>query len=364
MSRCTTQRLLTFFCAILPLGLVPDIVEARKELLSQDEKDQLRKVERIHLELLTLTGKGPVDGAAVQRAASERLASLGYRIEDDRAQPADLTVKIKCEELKTWEGTGRSGGDADMVDAAARLWKGPACQITYRSGQRTADWRHEVRTPFANPLEAAKKAGQSDSGIFAIGALAERIKTDDFPFLLAADLGHVDRLVSALERPDLTKAQKVTVIGLIGGTQSAEAIPRVTALTKDTDPDVAAAAATALGTIGDAGCIPPLLTLMSSDKPDQRRMAAVGLGRLAPLYPNSEIVPTLLKALPSEPVPTQILVVRALGKTTDRRILEPLRALHRSVLKRPPGEITPELAELKSTLGIALDQFDGTHTEE
>ncbi len=357
-------RPMAIIFTLLFLALLPEAGEARKELLSQEEKTHLRKAERVHLETLALTSKGALDSAALQAAASERLASLGYRIETDAAQPADLTVKFKCEELKTWEGTGRSGGDADMVDAAARLWKGPACQITYRTGQRTADWRHEVRTTFVDPQAAAKKAGQSDSGAFAIASLVEGIRTDDFPYLLAAEWGQFERLVAALDRPGLTKPQTVTLVGLIGSTQSADAIPRLTALTKDADPEVAAAAATALGAIGDAACIPPLLSLMSSDKPDQRRMAAVGLGRLAPLYPNSEIVPTLLRALPNEPVPTQILMVRALGKTTDRRILEPLRGLHRSVLKRRPGEITPELAELKSTLGIALDQFDGTHTEE
>ncbi len=349
---------------VIALCLVPDTTLARTDLRSEEDKAKLRQTDVIHLETLALTSTGSADAAALHAAAAARLEGLGYRIVRNQSPPTDLTVKIKCEALKTWEGTGRTGGDADMLDAASRLWKGPACQITYRVGPRPADWRHEVRTPFADLQEAAKRAGQLDGEAFAIAALVERVGTDDFPYRLAAEWGQLERLISALDRPGVTTAQKVALVGLIGSTQSVEAIPRVIALTTDTDPDIATAAATALGVIGDASCIQPLLSLLTSTRPEQRRMAAAGLGQLAPLYPNSEIVPMMLKALPAEPVLTQILMVRALGKTTDRRILEPLRALHRSVLKRPPKDMTPDLAELRAALGVALDQFDGTHTEE
>ena len=337
---------------------------ARKELLSPEEKDRLRQIEQLHLDSLLLTSKGAVDATPLAAAATARLTQLGYRVSFDAGQPADAAVKIKCEERKTWEGTGRSGGDADMMDAAARLWKGPACQISYRIGTRTADWRHEIRTPFADPREAATKAGQSDAGAYAVAALLDQVRTDDFPLLLAAEWGHHARLIAALNGAGLTTRQKVTLIGLIGTTQSVETVPTLTRTLNDADPAVAEASAAALGAIGHENAIPPLLALYSSPRPEQRRCAVAGLGRLAPLHPSSAIVPTLLTGLPNEPVPTQILIVRSLGKTTDRRILEPLRALHRSVLKRSPEQMTPDLKELKSTLGIALDQFDGTHTEE
>ena len=206
--------------------------------------------------------------------------------------------------------------------------------------------------------------GQSDAGAYAVAALLDQVRTDDFPLLLAAEWGHHARLIAALNGAGLTTRQKVTLIGLIGTTQSVETVPTLTRTLNDADPAVAEASAAALGAIGHENAIPPLLALYSSPRPEQRRCAVAGLGRLAPLHPSSAIVPTLLTGLPNEPVPTQILIVRSLGKTTDRRILEPLRALHRSVLKRSPEQMTPDLKELKSTLGIALDQFDGTHTEE
>ncbi|MDP1768879.1 MAG: HEAT repeat domain-containing protein [Nitrospirota bacterium] len=349
----------------LLIGIAPDVSQARKELLTSVEKEQMRRTETIYLEVIALTLRGAIDSAPVTKAATARLEQLGYRVIPEAGQPAeDVTVKVKCEEAKTWEGTGRSGGDADMVDAAMRLWKGPACQVSYRFGSRTSNWRHEVRAEFSDAQEAAKKAGQPDSGAYAVAALSEQIRKDTFPFLLAAELGQSSRLVPALDAASTTSGQKVTLIDLLGNMMSIETIPRLIAALKDPDPAIVHAAATALGTIGHEDGIPPLLSLYKSSTPEQHRAAAVGLGRLAPLHPNSDIVPTLLGTLLQEPVPTQIILVRALSKTTDRRALDPLRSLNRSILTQARNDTSPELKELKATIRTALDQLYGPHTEE
>ena len=354
---------LLFFGSTIAVSF-PDITQARKELLTAEEKDLLHRTEQIHLETLALSSQGPLDAGGITKAVATRFERLGYRIVTDGSQPHEVTVKVKCEELKTWEGTGRSGGDADMVDAAVRLWKGPACQLTYRFGTRWADWRHEVRTAFSNPQDAARQAGQADAAFYAIAALTQQLQTDPFPYLLAADWGQSSRLIQALDESGATATQKQTVIGLLGQMLAVDAIPRLTALLKDSDPAVAQSAATALGTIGHEDGIPPLLALFKTGTPDQHRAAAAGLGRLAPLHPGSDIIPTLIAALPGEPITNQIILARALGKTTDRQVLGPLKTLHRSILKQARSDSSPELKELLATLGIALDGFDGVHTEE
>lgn len=354
---------LLFLGAHLAFGFT-DSAQARKELLTTEEKNLLLRAEQIHLDALVLSSHGSLDAGSVRNVVAARLERLGYHIVTDANQPHDVTVKVKCEEAKTWEGTQRSGGDADMMDAAVRLWKGPACQLAYRFGTRWADWHHEVRTIFNNPLEAARQAGQADAGAYAIAALAQQLQTDSFPFLLTADWGQSARLVKALDEPGTTASQKQTVIGLLGQMLAVEAIPRLTVALKDPDPTVSLAAANALGTIGHEDCIPSLLALFKSGTPEQHRAAAIGLGRLAPLHLQSDIVPTFIAALPKEPVPNQTIIVRALGKTTDRQVLAPLKGLHRSLLKQARSDSSPEIKELLATLGIALDGFDGVHTEE
>lgn len=362
-NRLRAALTILFLGSTIAIGF-PDMTQARKELLTAEEKDLLHRVEQIHLETLALSSHGALDAGGIAKAVSARFERLGYRIVIDDGQPHEVTVKVKCEELKTWEGTGRSGGDADMMDAAVRLWKGPACQLSYRFGTRWADWRHEVRTPFHNPQEAAQKAGQTDAGAYAIAALTQQLQTDPFPYLLAADWGQSARLITALDESGAAVTQKQAVIGLLGQMLAVETIPRLTAALHDTDPTVMQSAATALGTIGHEESIPPLLALFKTGTPAQHRAAAQGLGRLAPLHPHSDIVPTFIAALPNEPLPTQIILVRALGKTTDRQVLAPLKTLHRSILKQARSDSSPEVKELLATLGIALDGFDGVHTEE
>ena len=265
---CITVSRFRIACTILLLGSTiaggfSDSAHARKELLTADEKDLLHRAEHIRIEALTLSSHGPLDNTGVIKVVAARFERLGYRLVTDETQPHDVTVKVKCEELKTWEGTGRSGGDADMVDAAARLWKGPACQLSYRFGSRWADWRHEVRTPFSNPQEAARQAGQTDADAYAIAALIQELQSDPFPLLLAADLGQSTRLLKSLEMPGVPTLQKQTIIGLLGQMLATDAIPALTTSLNDPDPAVAQAAATALGTIGHEDSIPALLTLFA-----------------------------------------------------------------------------------------------------
>lgn len=351
-------------CCILLLALaagwaLPGHSDARRELLTDEAKARLKAIERIHLEALALTDHGATDAAGIASVAAARLNTAGYTVVSDQAQPHDVTVKVKCEERKVWEGTARSGGDADLSDAA-RLWRGPACQITYRMDGHGSEWRHEVRgdAPKISP------GAPTQNGSKALAQLADRLASDPFPLLLAGEWGQPARLLHALENPAAPSAEKLIVIDLLGDMFAVESIPALSRTLKDRDPALVQHAAGALGAIGHKDGIPVLLELLAHQEPDHRLAAIRGLGRLAPLHPDSGIVPALLERLPREPVPVQTEIVRALGKTTDRRMLVPLRALNRAVQDRARSDSSPELKELKRSLGQALDQFDGTHTDE
>jgi hypothetical protein len=341
---------------------MPDMATAHRELFTPKEKEQLKAADRIRLEALALTDRGPSDALDIAATASARLRSMGYTVVTDPAQPHDVTVKVKCEEHKVWEGTVTSGGDADQLDAASRLWNGPACQITYRINDHASDWRHEVRgetiqntSAMADHLQAAAKV---------LADLNGRLAEDPFPFLLAGTWGQTSRLMRMLDHPSTGPTQKTIIIGLLGNMSAGEAIPALSRSLNGKDPALIQSAAVALGAIGHPDGIPLLLELLNRDQPELRIAAIKGLGRLAPLYPSSQIVPSLLTQLPKEPVPVQTEIVRALGKTTDRRILQPLRKLNRSVQEKTRSDSSPELKELKQALGQSLDQFDGVHTDE
>lgn len=356
-----TARLI---CALGWTLTLATLVEGRREIVDPEMRAQLKKAERIYVEALALTERGSTDPTTLSSTVATRLKALGYTVLINPAQPHDVAVKVKCEERKVWEGPVRSGGDADMPGGASRLWKGPACQLTYQLDGRPSDWRHEVRTTFQHTLEAARQAHAADTGAFALGQLIERLKTDPFPYLLTAEWNQPKRLLKILDEKTTPPPQKVTMISLLGNMFAVEALPSLSQAVNDSDATVAQAAAVAIGTIGDRDGILVLLNLLQSDKAHLHLAAAKGLGQLAPLHPSADIVPSLIAALPHETVPVQTEIVRALGKTPDRRIVAPLRVLHRSVLATSRSGTSPDLQELNRALGITLDQFDGVHTNE
>ncbi len=345
----------SFLLLLLGCIWVPP-AEARRELHSDDLKARTQRIERIHIEALALTSRGSADAAGIVAAVGPRLESLGYAVVPDPAQPHDATVKVKCEEVKTWEGPIPSGGDNDVPGAASRLWKGPACQLHYRLDGAWSDWHHEIRGPLPSKDAGAQRAAWT--------GLMARLNEDPFPLRLAAEWGQSARLLHTMDQADASTDQKVLAITLLGSMSAAEAIPAMGRAVSSRDDAVAEAAAVALGAIGHQDGIPILLDLLRRGQGGRHRAAIVGLGKLAPLHPQIDIVPALLDALPREPIPLQTEIVRAVGNTPDRRILGPLRALDRTVRAKLRSDSTPELKELSRALGIALDQFDGTHTSE
>ena len=131
---------------------------ARRIHITPDQKAQLAKVQTVLVQALALSEKGPIDGTAFLQTVQSRLEQLGYSVVTDPGQPHDVEFKVKCEERKTFTGTSPSGGDVELFDAPDRLWKGPACLLTYSLNHRDLDWKKEIRTGFADAREAAAKA--------------------------------------------------------------------------------------------------------------------------------------------------------------------------------------------------------------
>ena len=129
---------------------------AYREYFTPEQKAQLDKIQVVLVELLALTDKGGGDSGSLASVVSRRLSEIGYTVVQDTSEPHDAVVRVKCEQRKTWEGTTASGGDADLPDAPSRLWKGPACQLTYQLGGMKVKWQKEVRTEFEDAVAAAK----------------------------------------------------------------------------------------------------------------------------------------------------------------------------------------------------------------
>ena len=195
--------------------------------LTAEQQAQLANANSILVKALALTEKGPVDSTIFLETMTIRLQELNYTVITDATQPHDIELKVKCEERKTWTGTSTTGGDVDLADAPDRLWKGPACLLTYRLNHRDLDWKKEIRTAFPDAVEAAQKAKVEDVGQYAMTQLNQRLAEYEFPLLLSAEWGQVDRLLQLLDYPNTTRLQKAKILSVLSELHAEKALPQV-----------------------------------------------------------------------------------------------------------------------------------------
>jgi hypothetical protein len=329
---------------------------ARREILTKEQKDKLEKIDRILIEAIAITDRGNGDAAPFMEVVGRRLKEVGYTVITNPDEPHDLVFKVKCEQRKVWEGTSAHGGDADLPDSPSRVWKGPACQITYLLNGKTTGWRKEVRTDFADAGKTAEAAHVEDAGAFAMGKLKDRLEEYDFPILLTAELGQEGRLLKVLDEPSSTSARKVLAINLLGEIFADEAVPRLLTALKDPDIEVAKAAAIALGNIGKKDSIPALVDVLKTGKPELQAAAAKGLGLVGTLHADFSIIPPLLDTLNTNDLSVKTEAVWALGKLPDKRAYEPLYALSKSLQKIHDPD--PTQKKLKDAVNYTLKQID------
>lgn len=342
--------------ALMVPALLPVPAWAYRDYLTVEQKAQLEKIQTVLVEAIALTDKGTGDAAPITDVAARRIGELGYTVVRDASKPHDATFKVKCEQRKTWEGTTAAGGDADLPDAPSRLWKGPACQLTYLLGEMKIKWQKEVRTDFEDAATAALSANASDPGAFAISKLREKLEQYDFPVLLAAEWGHPDRLLKLLDAADTPQIRKIKIISLLGEMQADEALPKLKEALKDKN--LSKEAAVALGSMGKEG-IPILVDILKHSKqPELQAAAAKGLGDLGNTHNDSSVVPPLLEMLdaPGIDITVQTEVAWALGRVPDRRSVKPLFDLDKKLQKIRHDPPDPLIKKLKEAVFWSIKQ--------
>ena len=331
---------------------------ARQESLTPEQKARLEKADRVLVEVIALSDKGPFDPTALSDVVTKRMKEFNYTVLSDPAQPHDVVFKVKCEQRKTWEGTTNMGSDADQPDSPARVWKGPACQLSYSLDGKKMGWRKEVRTDFVDAQQAAEAAKAGDPTAYAMGKLRERLEDYDFPALITAEWGQEERLFKLYDDPATPPARKVKLIGLFGHLFSTKAVPRLLAGLKGDDVEIAKASALALGNIGQKDTIPTLIQTMKNGRPELRPSAAKALGVLGALHGDFTIVDPLLETLKTDDVALKTEVAWALGKLPDRRAYEPLFALQKSLYHVRENDADPKLVKLKEAVNWSIKQID------
>ncbi len=330
---------------------------AYRDYFTPEQKALLDKIQTVRIEAMALADKGAVDVTPIAELVAHRMGELGFTIIREPGQPHDAVVKVKCEQRKLWEGTTSAGGDADLPDAPSRLWKGPACQMTYLLGDMKIKWQKEVRTEFEDAEEAARLANAGDPGAYAMSKLKDAIATYEFPLLLAAEWGQPERLLKLLDQSDTPQTRKFKIISLLGEMQADEALPKLKEVLRDRD--LAKQAIGAMGNLGREG-IPLLVDIMNtSSQLELQAAAAKGLGQLGGLHGDASVVKPLLAKLTDPKTDWSVLteVAWALGKIPDKRSIQPLYDLDKKLQAiRDPENML--LRNLKEAVFWAIKQCD------
>jgi hypothetical protein len=343
--------------AFTGIALSASLSWAYRDHFTPEQKMLLGKIQTVRIEAIVLVDKGVVDAAPIVELVARRIGELGYTVAREASKPHDAVVKVKCEQRKTWEGTTAAGGDADLPDAPSRLWKGPACQMTYLLGNMKVKWQKEVRTEFEDAEQVAQSAKAGDPGVYAMGKLRDALETYEFPLLLAAEWGQPERLLKLLDRSDTPQPRRLKIITLLGEMQADEALPKLKEVLKDRD--LAKQAIGAMGSLGREG-IPLLVDIMNTSlQIELQAAAAKGLGQLGGLHGDASVVPPLLAKLQDAKTDWSVLteVAWALGKIPDKRSIQPLQDLDRKLQTLRDPENLP-LRKLKEAVFWSIKQCD------
>jgi hypothetical protein len=350
------RRAFSIIAVLLFMAASYDSALAYRDYFTPEQKAQLAKIQAVGLDVIALTDKGAVDATAIADVVSRRMSELGYTIVREPSKPADVVFKVKCEQRKTWEGTTAAGGDADLPDAPSRLWKGPACQMTYVLGGLKIKWQKEVRTDFEDSAQAASKQEAGDPGDLVMTKLREKLEEYDFPLWITAEWGQPDRLLKLLDTSGTPQIRKLRIISVLGEMEADEALPRLREALKDKD--LSKQAALALGNMGREG-IPILVDILKHSKqPQLQAAAAKGLGDLGNTHNDSSVVPPLLEMLdaPGVDISVQTEVAWALGRVPDRRSVQPLFDLDKKLQKIRKDPPDPEIKKLKEAVFWSIKQ--------
>jgi hypothetical protein len=356
INRCPVRVPLLLFSTLAFSVVALSSSWAYRDYFTPEQKALLDKIQIVRIEAIALTDKGAVDAAPIAQLVARRMGELGYTV-GDAGKPHDVVIKVKCEQRKTWEGTTAAGGDADLPDAPSRLWKGPACQMTYLLANIKVKWQKEVRTEFEDAEQAAQSANAGNPGVYAMGQLRDALETFEFPLLLAAEWGQPERLLKLLDLPDTPQVRRFKIISLLGEMQADEALPKLKEVLKDRD--LAKQAIGAMGNLGKEG-IPLLVDIMNtSPQPELQAAAAKGLGQLGGMHGDASVVLPLLAKLGDPKTDWSVLteVAWSLGKIPDKRSIQPLYDLDKKLqAMRDPENV--QLKKLKEAVFWAIKQCD------
>ena len=301
------------------------------------------------------------DSTFIQKIFSTRMEELGYTVLTDSLKKHDVVVELNCENQTPKDNrTLRSVGKNQMNPFTQ---EGPPCKLRYFYEGRPIPWQRINRIVYAEGVKVAKALPINHPAYSTTSQTIDYLEQYDFPLLLSAEWGHIDRLIRIFHSPETTHIRQRFIISLLG---EIHATPAFSFLVKTLQKEhLITTTARALGHFGEQAR-PYLMDLLkTSSKPEVLAAAAYSLGNVGALTGDTRSTPLLLKILttPGVDIDVRTEIVWALGKAPDFSAFQTLEDLERDVWQTTKND--PGLQKLRQAVDWSIREVrQGGHTDD
>ena len=287
-----------------------------------------------------------------------RLREVGYSVVTDPTQSHDVTVLFRCQEPDPQKWQALPPG-ANLLESSV-----PPCVVSYSFEGKPITWQRIDTIIFSEGVQAAERAATTmqGPGPGPLPASTQFLEHFDFPLLLSAEWGQVDRLLTLLDDPETSLERKRKIVKLLGEIRADQACPRITQALQD---QILMVEATyALGSFG-AKARPHLIRMLQNSPNLEVQVAAAhSLGRVGAATGDTSPTPLFMEFLISQEVDMRVKteIVWALGKAPDFRAHPVLEKLQSQIWQIRSND--PELQKLRAAVDWSIREVrQGGHTD-
>ena len=291
-----------------------------------------------------------------------RLETLGYRVaQGSTHSPDGLLVQVDCQALHEKISSPSSGALKTPSANVQRL--SPPCRLAYRYQQEVIPWKKVDRFVYSESAATMKQLAALPRALKPQECAKQFFQFYDFPVLLAAEWGHVDRLLQVIHRPSTPVSRQRLILTVLGETHMEKGYPIL--IEKLQDFRVAKEAAQALGFFGLPAQKHLLPILQDYSNPLLQEAAAKGLGRIAATTGNSQHTPLYMKMVADSTVNIRVRtqLAWALGKAPDMRAFSTLLELEQQIWAQYSHD--PQLQEFREAVDWSIREVkQGGHGDD
>ena len=289
------------------------------------------------------------------------MEELGYTVLTNSLKKYDAVVELDCKNQTPKDDRTLSSVGKRHMNVFTQ--EGPPCKLRYLYKRQPIPWQRIDHIIYAEGVKVAKALPSHRLAYSTTSRTIEFLEQYDFPLLLSAEWGHIDRLIRIFHSPKTTHARQKFIIFLLG---EIHAMPSFSFLVQTLQKEhLITTTARALGHFGEQARPYLMDLLQTSSKPEVQAAAAYSLGNVGALTGDTRSTPLLLKILtaPGVDIDVRTEIVWALGKAPDFSAFQTLEDLEHNVWQTTKND--PGLQKLRQAVDWSIREVrQGGHTDD